>query len=131
MGLFDFFAKPSVQQVDNTKPAIKGVNIGNVGARIGIKYSFNMEKYFDFYNKNPYILATINRIMQDVGGNGFEFVKVSGENRYEEDFQQIEDLAQTGNKSTFKKFLARLVRDYEITGNCYVYLVRDEGGNVI
>lgn len=129
MWMFDFFTK--TQEQDNTKPAVKGVNIGNIGARIGIKYNFNTEVYFQFYNKSPYILATINRIMQDVWGNGFELVTVRGENRFAEDFNILEEFAQKGNKSTFKKFLARLVRDYEISGNAYVYLMRDEWDNVV
>lgn len=129
MWMFDFFTKPQVQ--DNTKPAVKWVNIGSIGARIGIKYNFNTEVYFQFYNKNPYVLSAINRIMQDVWGNGFELVTVRGENRYSEDFDILEEFAQKGNKSTFKKLLARLVRDYEISGNAYVYLMRDEGDNVV
>ena len=129
MWMFDFFTKPQVQ--DNTKPAVKWVNIGSIGARIGIKYNFNTEVYFQFYNKNPYVLSAINRIMQDVWGNGFELVTVRGENRYSEDFEILEEFAQKWNKSTFKKLLARIVRDYEISGNAYVYLMRDEGDNVV
>ena len=129
MWMFDFFTKPQVQ--DNTKPAVKWVNIGSIGARIGIKYNFNTEVYFQFYNKNPYVLSAINRIMQDVWGNGFELVTIRGENRYSEDFDILEEFAQKGNKSTFKKLLARLVRDYEISGNAYLYLMRDEGDNVV
>jgi capsid portal protein len=33
------------------------------------------------------------------------------------------------NGYTPKKFFERLIRDYEITGNCYVYIVRNVGGN--
>lgn len=119
MWLFNFFKTNTTE----TKPAIKGVTLGSIGARIAFKYDNSLDVYYGFYNKNPYVMSTINRIKQDVASNGVE-LRIQDEPT---DITQFTDLLST----TFQKFKERIVRDYEVTGNVYIYVDRDEGDNVV
>lgn len=124
MGLFDFFLKSAPT---DQKPAIKWVSIGGIGARVSIKYDYNANIYYGFYNKNPYVMSVVNRIKQDVASQWVE-LRIWEDTT---DFSPLEEMIKLWSKCTFQKFKERIMRDYEIAGNVYVYLVRNESDDVI
>lgn len=88
-----------------------------------------MEVFFHNYRHNPYIRSVINRRKRDAYRFGIEIRK--GETVMK-DLNMFTDLINaTGTKITAKKFIERVIRDYEVTGNAYIYCARSiETGNV-
>lgn len=122
MWLFDFL-KTSNSGNSGEKPAIKGVNIWGFWVKFKITYDFKSDVFFEFYERNPYIQAVINRIKKDIAGNGYALIVKDKE-------QDITEFEKLITKGTVKSFLERIVRDFEISGNSYVYLARDESENI-
>lgn len=105
-------------------PKLSGVTLTSP---FSVNYSISSKTLYDFYRNDPVIMAVVNRIKSDVGSFGIELR--NGETAV--DASAIESLiGYDGRKKTLKKFLERLVRDVEVTGNGYVYLARD-GNRVV
>lgn len=118
--MFDFFKKES--------PKVKGATISWWYA---VSYNVNKQKFYDFYNQNPYINAVIGRIKTDVWAYGTELVKVNWEKTTTLNISILEDLLSHKKPTSIKDFTERLVRDIEVTWNAYVYLERNEWWKVI
>ena len=120
MNFLSFFSKKE----KNKTPAIKWVSLSWIWGRINLKYNFSSQVFFDFYQKNPYIQASINRIKKDVASNWFWIL--INENEIEKDIFEKILMGKTS-----KSFFERIVRDLEVSWNTYVYIARDEWDNTI
>lgn len=118
MGLFDFFTSKK------TPPQV----VGNVTGGFLINYNTSFDVFFKFYRNNPYIANVINKIMRDTAAHGFE-IQTTGERTIKGALEQFEQLLQVSTPYTVKGFIERLVRDFELTGNAYVYFELD--GNTV
>ena len=114
MWFFDFFTKKEAKE----KPKVFGFSVW--GALLN--YDMNYEVYYKYYNLNPFIFASINKRSNDVWRQWFELTKWWKKIVNEE----FENLIKTSTSPTTKEFIKRLVRDYDISWNCYIYIVKDE-----
>jgi len=115
MGLMDWFTKPS-----DKKPIVKGYTFGwNI-----LSYDLSYETYFKYYDLNPFIFMCINKRSNDAFSKWFDITRW-WKTLYPLDF---EELIKYSTAWTPKEFIKRLVRDYDITGNAYVYIVKNEKG---
>lgn len=94
---------------------------------LSISYETSFQTFFDHYKYNPYIRAVINRRKRDTYRFGIEIKK--GETL--QDISLFSDLLQGSIPYTPKKFIERIIRDYEVTGNAYVYVARDKKNKVL
>lgn len=113
MALIDFF-RPEKKK----NPTVKGYSFwGNV-----LSYDLSYEVYFKYYNLNPFVFMAINKRSNDSFSKGWELTKW-GKDLFNDDFQE---LIVDSTSWTPNEFLKRLVRDYDITWNAYIYIVKDE-----
>lgn len=117
MALFDFFSNKK------TAPQVKG---GAIGGFL-INYNLSFEVFFTYFKNNPYVSSAINKIMRDVAAHGYE-IRV-GETIVKNGIEEFEKLLQSSTPYTVKGFIERLVRDFELTANAFVYF--DMDGNVV
>lgn len=117
MGFFDFLTNKK------TAPQVKG---GVTGGFL-INYNLSFEVFFTYFKNNPYVASAINKIMRDVAAHGYE-IRI-GEKAIPKALDEFEALLQGGTPYTVKGFIERLVRDYELTANSFVYF--DMDGNVV
>ncbi len=114
MGLLDLFRKTETKEA----PSVKVVDIG--GALVN--YDLSFEVYYKYYELNPFVQAVINRRSNDVWSKGFVLTKWATK-LYNDDFEKF---IETSTTKTSREFIKKLVRDYDITWNCYVYIVRNK-----
>lgn len=112
----NFFTKSEPQK--NT-PTLNAFAFGGFSAL----YEINFDAYFRLYENNPYIASAIDRIRSDVGAFGFEIY--NWEKISEKEMKIFENLVALTLDYTPRQFIKRLIRDYEITGNAFVYLIRE------
>lgn len=113
MSLIDFF-RPQKEK----KPTVKGYSFwGSV-----LSYDLSYEIYFKYYNLNPFVFMAINKRSNDAFSKGWELTKW-GKETYNDDFKELIVDSTSGTPS---EFLKRLVRDYDITSNAYIYIVKDK-----
>lgn len=93
---------------------------------LSINYDTSLDIFFKYYKYNPYVRAAINRRKKDVYRFWYEIKK--GTTLLDESI--LEDLLQDSIWYTPKKFFERVVRDYEITWNAYIYISRETWKNV-
>lgn len=117
--MFDFFKKEP--------PKLKWAT---VNGWYSIDYNVSNQVFYDFYNQNPYISATISRIKTDVWWHGIELVKKMWTKNIPKDLKMLETLLSYQQKTSVKDFTEKLVRDIEITGNAYVYVARNKNNRV-
>lgn len=115
MWLFDFLNKPSEIK---ESPSVKVISSWWIALNLDLSF----EVYYKYYNLNPFVFACINKRSNDVGVNGFELTR-AWKTIYNNELVDMLKLSTTPNS---KEFFKRLVRDYDITWNCYVYIVKDE-----
>ena len=120
MWLFDFLNKPSEIK---ESPSVKVISSWWIALNLDLSF----EVYYKYYNLNPFVFACINKRSNDVGVNGFELTR-AWKTIYNNELEDMLKLSTTPNS---KEFFKRLVRDYDITWNCYVYIVKDESGKNI
>lgn len=116
MAILDWF-----KQTKDKKPIVKWYTFWwNI-----LSYDLSYETYFRYYDLNPFIFMCINKRSNDTFSKWFELTK-GGKTLYPNDF---EELIKYSTAWTPKEFFKRLIRDYDITWNAYVYLVKNEKGN--
>lgn len=125
MSIIDFLV-PQKKKV----PTITGYSLwGSV-----LQYDLSFDVYYKYYNLNPYIFMAINKRKGDAFSKGWELTKGTkdkkGKNKgkvtlYNEDMKELIKYSTSG---TPKEFYERLIRDYDVTGNAYIYIVKDEWG---
>ena len=118
MALIDFF-RPQRKEA----PVISATSFwGNI-----IQYDLSNEVYYKYYNLNPFVFSAVNKRSNDNFSNGFLLKKEwEEESNYNDEFKILISYSTTKQP---KEFLKRLVRDYEIAGEAYIYIVRDEARN--
>jgi len=123
MWIFDFFKDKTEK-----KPALRGVSIG--GSLLS--YDLSYEVYFKYYNLNPFIFMCINKRSNAVWATGWELGKEGSRTKKWDDKtlfnKDFSELIKDSTSPTPEEFFKRLVRDYDITGNTYIYIVKDESG---
>ena len=124
MSIFDFF-RPQKEK----KPAVKWIWLG--GAIIS--YDLSYEVYFKFYELNPFVWMSINKRSNDVWSNGWALTKKGQDEEWKEKLynDDFKELIKYSTNDTPKWFFKRLVRDYDITWNAYIYIVRDDNKKAI
>ena len=115
MALMDFFITQKKKQ-----PTIRWYSFW--GAILN--YDLSFEVYFKYYNLNPFVFSCINKRSNEVWARGWELSKW-WKSLYNKDFNE---LIKYSTSATPKEFIKRLIRDYDITWNAYVYIVKDEKG---
>lgn len=101
---------------DKSKPIMKGFSLSS----FSVNYDISLSKFYEFYERNPYIAAVIDKIRRDVGAHWHEIrrhKKVS-----EDAMKEFAALIKISVWYTPRQFIKRLMRDFEVTGNAYVYL---------
>lgn len=89
-----------------------------------IDYNLSFDLFYKFYNFNPFVFSVINKRSNDVGARWFELRKwENDEITYNDEFQEI---IKDSTSQTIKEFIKRLVRDYDVTWNAFIYVIRDE-----
>lgn len=115
MALIDYF-RPKNEK----KPVVRGFSFrGNI-----LTYDLSYDVYFKYYNLNPFVFSCINKRAKDSFSKWYQLVKGNNKTTYNEEF---EDLIKYSTSWNAKEFLERLSRDYDITWNAYIYIVKDEG----
>ena len=113
MWLLDFFNKTTK---DNT-PSVKVESVW----WFVLNYDYSFEVFYKFYNLNPFVYSCINKRSNDVWSHWFELLtwKTNRNN-------DLKQFLKTSTTPTAKEFFKRIIRDYDITWNAYVYIVRNE-----
>lgn len=111
MAFFDFLASKK------EPPKVKGFAYGG----FTLSYDVTYDIFYKFYEFNAFIASAIQKRMEDVGAYGYE-LRARGESIAIDEFTK---LINFGIPYSIKSFISRLVRDYEVTGNAYVYLKID------
>lgn len=103
---------------EKSRPKVKGYGIGG----ISINYDYSLATYYKFYNDNPYVASVIERLRRDIGAHWFEIR--TGDKLNKKAMQQWSEVLNK-TKLTPRGLIKRIVRDYELTGNAYIYLAKD------
>lgn len=106
------------KETEKNRPKVKGYGIG----WISVNYDYSLATYYRFYNDNPYVASVIERLRRDIGAHWFE-IRTNNKLNKKAMQQWSEILNRT--KLTPRWLIKRIVRDYELTGNAYVYLAKD------
>lgn len=102
-----------------SKPKVQGFSI----SALDQTNETSFKVFYEFYEKNPYISATIGRIQWDVGSHGYEIR--TWEKMNKNAMKEFAKLLKVSIWYTPRQFVKRLVRDLEVTGNAYVYTAMD------
>lgn len=96
-----------------TKPRVTWFSINALDA----VYSTSLSVFYEFYERNPYVGSVIGRITSDVWAYWYE-VRRHKKAQPTADYQK---LISASIGYTPRQFVKRIVRDYEVTSNAYVY----------
>lgn len=99
------------------KPTVNWFSIST----LDIVNATSLAVFYEFYERNPYIAAVIGRIESDVGSHWFEIRKY----KKEQPLDAYKNLIKASIWYTPRQFIKRIIRDFEVTGNAYVYLALD------
>lgn len=111
MSILDIF-----KSKEKSKPLVKGFSLSS----FSVSYDISLKVFYDFYERNPYISSVVDKIRRDVGAHGYEirrFKKAS-----EATMEEFAKLINVSVGYTPRQFIKRIMRDFEVTGNAYVYL---------
>jgi len=92
----------------------------------------NLDKYYKIYKKNQFVRSTVVNLMDTIGKGGYKITTMDDDLISESEEMEIKSLFENTEKNTsFKNIKKRIVRDYFVGGNVYVYLIRelDSEGN--
>lgn len=118
MWLFDIFNKTTK---DNT-PSVKVESVG----WFVLNYDYSFEVYYKYYNLNPFVYSCINKRSNDIWSHWFELL-IWKTNKNDD----LEKFLKNSTTPTPKEFFKRIFRDYDITWNTYVFIVRDINNNPV
>lgn len=114
---------------DNQEPMInKAISFG----WIIISNEATLDKFYKVYKNNQFVRSAVTNLMGTVGKAGYQLVDTEGEAVPSNTEEEINALFTNDQKNnSFKSFKKRIVRDYEVGANVYVYKVTeiDENGN--
>lgn len=115
MALIDFFI-PQKKEA----PSVRGYSFGaNV-----LNMDLSKDVFFKYYNLNPFIFSVINKRSNACFSKGWELRKEwQTEKIYNED---LKELIKFSTSRTPKEFFKRVIRDYDIAWESYIYYVKDE-----
>lgn len=114
MSILDIF-----KSKEKSKPLVKGFSLSS----FSVAYDISLKVFYDFYERNPYISSVVDKIRRDVGAHGYEirrFKKAS-----EPTMEEFSKLINVSVGYTPRQFVKRIMRDFEVTGNAYVYLSKN------
>ena len=113
MWILDYFSKPSQKE----SPKLVWVQSFQ-GISVSVDYS--LDAYYRMYDQNAYVQMVIGKLMWYVTKDGFAL------KRYKKDQDGLLEQVCIGH--TPIQFIQRIERDYEVTGNAYVYKATTESG---
>ena len=113
----------------DTEPVInKAISLGS----IFIQNEASLDKFYRTYKWNQFVRSAVTNLMDTVGKAGFQLLDSDGEAVTPKTDEEIRLLFESTQKNnSFKAFKKRIVRDYFIWGNVYIFKVTelDENGN--
>ena len=122
MSLFDIF-RPKTQQAKE-QPSVKWVNI----EWFLLNFDLSFEAFYKFFELNPFVAVCVNKKWNDIFSKWFEVRKGNWKTLYNEEFEALIKNSTTQNT---RQFFKRMIRDYELTGNVFIYIKRNEQGTPI
>lgn len=114
MAILDFF-----KSKEKAKPLVKGFSLSSFSTT----YDTSLTLFYEFYERNPYISSVVDKIRWDVGAHWYEIRRFKKEN--EAIMEEFSKLINISVGYTPRQFIKRIMRDYEVTGNAYVYVAKD------
>lgn len=122
MWMLDFFSQIFGQkQTAKQRPTVWAFGISGISAI----YDISPSAYFNFYDANPAVSACINALCDDIWSYGFEIRPAEQQDENIEARKIFTSLVAVSSEHTPTSFIRRIVRDYELTGNAYIYTPRD------
>jgi len=118
MWFLDFFKKE-----EKTSNRILSTSFGN----IFIQEQVSLDVYFWFYRTNPFVKAVVWKLIKSVWKNWFQILD---KNKKEVENVDFKNLLKFQFK-TESAFIKKILRDYFIAWNSYVYKVRDKNDNIV
>jgi len=111
----------------DSEPVInKAISLGS----IFIQSDASLDKFYRIYKKNQFVRSSVTNLMDTVGKAGFQLLDDEGDAIGDVSQQEIRDLfTNTQKNNSFKAFKKRIVRDYFIGANVYVYKVTELDAN--
>jgi len=120
------------QKNKKAEPVInKAISLGG----IFIQSDASLDKFYKIYKKNQFVRSAVTNLMDTIWKGGFDLIDFDGDIVADSISNDINELFKTKRKkrntNAFQQFLKRVIRDYFIGGNVYVYKVTsiDEAGN--
>jgi len=120
------------QKNKKAEPVInKAISFGG----IFIQSDASLDKFYKIYKKNQFVRSAVTNLMDTIWKGGFDLIDFDGDTVADSISNDINELFKTKRKkrntNAFQEFLKRVIRDYFIGGNVYVYKVTsiDEAGN--
>lgn len=101
------------------KPKVQGFSI----SALDQNNETTLKVFYEFFERNPYIAAAVGRIQSDVGAHWYEIRK--GEKLNKAAQKEFKNMLKASIWYTPRQFVKRLMRDYEVTGNAYVYTAKN------
>lgn len=105
------------------KPKVQGFSV----SALDQNNEASLKVFYEFFERNPYIAAAVGRIQSDVWAHGYEIRK--GEKLNKAAVKEYKNMLKASIWYTPRQFVKRITRDYEVTGNAYVYAAKN--GNKI
>lgn len=119
MSLLDFFKKKEEKQT----PYSVGGSFGN----ILVQERLWLDVYYEFYRTNPFVKAAVVELMTSIWKNWY---RILDKNEKEVDKTDFNNLLKTQFGNTWS-FIKKILRDYYIAANVYVYTVRDKDSDEV
>lgn len=121
------------QKDKNPEPVInKAISLGS----IFIQNEASLDKFYRIYKKNQFVRSAVTNLMDTIGKGWFELIDADDDVITEGSAKDITALFKTKkrkrkNSNAFKWFLKRVIRDYYVGGNVFIFKVTslDENGN--
>lgn len=101
------------------KPKVQGFSV----SALDQNNEASLKVFYEFFERNPYIAAAVGRIQADVGAHWYEIRK--GEKLNKAAQKEFKNMLKASIWYTPRQFVKRLMRDYEVTGNAYVYTAKN------
>lgn len=103
------------------KPVVTSTTEG-----ISFSYATDTSLFYKIYEENAYVEMCVRRLADDMGKYGYTVKR----GKFEKDNSLFSNLTGYSFGMTENEFFKRIVRDYEVAGNVYVYIARSKTGKV-